>query len=188
MGPGLFRVGFGSIGSRGGGVDCSTQPPQIPILEVSEQNLFYQKNFYSYLPPEICRPSAPLMSQPIMAGEACLFFVFRKWMNFRLHASFLQVFTFYVTPSHRTITGWPICIWTILWGCLEVTGVGNFWFLSPLVLSKWEDLAFSVCLLFEESVFIFQFSNNKMHNYVLFAIIVHLTFKNWKTNAFPQKV
>ena len=33
--------------------------------------------------------------------------------------------------------------------------------------------AFSVCKLFEESVFIFQFLNNKMHSYVLFDIIVH---------------
>ena len=78
MGPRLFRVKFGSDRSRGEGVDCSTQPPQIPILEVSEQNLFYQKNFYYYLPPQIFRPSAPLMIQPIMAGEACLFFVFQK--------------------------------------------------------------------------------------------------------------
>ena len=29
------------------------------------------------------------------------------------------------------------------------------------------DLAFSVCMLFEESVFIFPFLNNKMHNYVV---------------------
>ena len=38
---------------------------------------------------------------------------------------------------------------------LEMTKVGNIWFLSPLVLSKWEDLAFSVSILFEECVFIF---------------------------------
>ena len=44
--------------------------------------------------------------------------------------------------------------------------VGNFWFLYPLVLSKWEDLAFSVSRLFEKSVFILQFFNDKMHNYV----------------------
>ena len=69
-------------------------PPQIPILKVSERNLFYQKNFYFYLPPQIFRPSTPLMIQPIMAGEACLFFVFQKWMNFRLHASFSPRFYF----------------------------------------------------------------------------------------------
>ena len=50
--------------------------------------------------------------------------------------------------------------------------VGNFWFLYPLVLSNWEDLAFSVCIIFEESVFIFQFLNDKMHNYVLFNAFV----------------
>ena len=44
--------------------------------------------------------------------------------------------------------------------------VGNIWYLSPLVLSKWEDLAFSVSRLFEKSVFILQFFNDKMHNYV----------------------
>ena len=44
--------------------------------------------------------------------------------------------------------------------------VGNIWFLSPLVLSKWEELAFSVCMLFEESVFICQLLNDKMHKYV----------------------
>ena len=76
MGPRLFRVEFGSVGTRGKGLISPS--PQIPILKVSEQNLFYQKNFYSYLPPEIFRPSAPLMIQPIMAGEACLFFVFQK--------------------------------------------------------------------------------------------------------------
>ena len=47
-----------------------------------------------------------------------------------------------------------------------MTRVGNFWFLYPLVLSKWEDLAFSVSRLFEKSVFILQFFNDKMHNYV----------------------
>ena len=60
------------------------------------------------------------------------------------------------------------------------TRVGNIWFLSPLVLSKWEDLAFSVCMLFEESVFIFQFLNNKMHNYVLFNTFVHFIIQKLK--------
>ena len=35
-------------------------------------------------------------------------------------------------------------------------------------------------MLFEESVFIFQFLNNKIHNYVLFAIIVHFIIQKWK--------
>ena len=61
-----------------------------------------------------------------------------------------------------------------------VTWVGNIWFLNPLVLSKWEDLAFSVCMLFEESVFIFQFLNNKMHNYVLFNTFVHFIIQKLK--------
>ena len=58
--------------------------------------------------------------------------------------------------------------------------MGNIWFLSPLVLSKWEDLAFSVCMLFEASVFIFQFLNNKMHNYALFNIFVHFIIQKLK--------
>lgn len=45
MGPRLFRVEFGSDGSRGKG-SIALPNPQVPILEVSEQNLFYQKNFY----------------------------------------------------------------------------------------------------------------------------------------------
>ena len=63
---------------------------------------------------------------------------------------------------------------------LELTKVGNIWFLSPLVLSKWEDLAFSVCMLFEESVFIFQFLNDKMHNYVKQNIIINFIIQKLK--------
>ena len=77
-------------------------------------------------------------------------------------------------------TGCPICIWTTLLGCLEVTGVGNIWVFSPLVLSKWEDLAFSVCIIFEKSVFIFQFLKGKMHNYVLFNTFVHFIIQKLK--------
>ena len=59
--------------------------------------------------------------------------------------------------------------------------MGNICFLSPLVLSKWEDLAFSVCMLFEESVFIFQFLNNKIYNNVLFDNLLSDLFfsPNW---------
>ena len=34
-----------------------------------------------------------------------------------------------------------------------------------------------VIILFEEIVFFFQFFNDKIHNYVLFAIIVHFNIK-----------
>ena len=44
----------------------------------------------------------------------------------------------------------------------------NIWFLSPLVLSKQENLA----LLFEKSVSIFQFLNDKIDKYVLFDIYI----------------
>ena len=68
--------------------------------------------------------------------------------------------------------------------------VGNFWFLYPLVLSKWEDLAFSVCIIFEESVIIFQFLNDKMPNYVLFNAFVRfiiLKLKNKHTFLKTEK-
>ena len=58
------------------------------------------------------------------------------------------------------------------------TRMGNIWYLSPLVLSKWEDLAFSVSRLFEKSVFILQFLNDKMHNYVKQNITKNLKIKN----------
>ena len=43
-----------------------------------------------------------------------------------------------------------------------------------------ENLAFSVCILFEENVFIFQFLNDKIHSYVLFDIIVHFIIQKLK--------
>ena len=57
---------------------------------------------------------------------------------------------------------------------------GSIWFLNPLVLSKWEDLAFSVCMLFEESVFIFQVLNNKTHKCIEQNIIVHFIIQKLK--------
>ena len=63
---------------------------------------------------------------------------------------------------------------------LEEPRVGNFWFLYPLVLSNWEDLAFSVCIIFEESVFIFQFLNDKMHKCIKQNIIVHFIIQKLK--------
>ena len=43
--------------------------------------------------------------------------------------------------------------------------------------SRREDLVF---ILFEEIVFFFQFFNDKIHNYVLFAIIVHFNIQKLK--------
>ena len=37
-------------------------------------------------------------------------------------------------------------------------------------------------MLFEESVFIFQFLNDKMHNYVLFNSFVHLIIQKLENN------
>ena len=44
--------------------------------------------------------------------------------------------------------------------------VRNIWFFSPLILSKWELLSFLCLYIFEKSVLIFQFFNDKMHNYL----------------------
>ena len=68
---------------------------------------------------------------------------------------------------------------------LKLTKVGNFWFLYPLVLSKWEDLAFSVSRLLEKSVFILQFLNDKMHNYVKQNITKNFNIK--KLNKFSLR-
>ena len=40
--------------------------------------------------------------------------------------------------------------------------------------------AFSVCILFEENVFIFQVLNDKIHSYVVFDIIVHFIIQKLK--------
>ena len=40
--------------------------------------------------------------------------------------------------------------------------------------------AFSVCILFEENVFLFQFLNDEMHDYVKKNIIVHFIIQKLK--------
>ena len=47
--------------------------------------------------------------------------------------------------------------------------------------SRQENLAFSVCILFKECVFIFQYLNDKMHNYVKQNIIVHFIIQKLKS-------
>ena len=55
-----------------------------------------------------------------------------------------------------------------------VAKVGNIGFsLSSRSVKMRDSSAFSVCIFFEESVFIFQFLNDKMHNYVKQNIIHH---------------
>ena len=71
---------------------------------------------------------------------------------------------------------------------LKVTKVGNFWFLYPLVLSKREDLAFSVSRLFEKKVFILQFLNDKMHNFVKQNIIVQFIIQKLKNKHTSFKI
>ena len=63
----------------------------------------------------------------------------------------------------------------------------NIWFLSRLVLSKRENLAFSVCILFEESVFIFQILNDKMDNYVKQNITVNFIIQTLKAKFSRQE-
>ena len=91
---------------------------------------------------------------------------------------------------HKQTSNFPwssnlISAWASKWSTFNPVGwlytrVGNIWFFSPLFLSKWEDLAFSVCMLFLESVFIFQFLNNEMQNYVLFNTFVHFFIQKLK--------
>ena len=64
----------------------------------------------------------------------------------------------------------------------------NIWFLSPLILSKQENLALLSLYTFEESVFIFQFLNDKIYNYILFDLIVNFIIQNLEKKHFPQKV
>ena len=58
-----------------------------------------------------------------------------------------------------------------------VLGAKYLVFLSSRSVKMRDSSAFSVCILFEESVFIFQFLNNKMHNYALFDVIVHFVIQ-----------
>ena len=64
------------------------------------------------------------------------------------------------------------------------TKVGNIWFLSPLVLSKWEDLAFSVyikvCLFFNFWMLKCSIMANKTQLWIL-------SLKNWKKHNFLKK-
>ena len=50
------------------------------------------------------------------------------------------------------------------------------------------NLALLVWILFEESVFIFQFLNDKIHRYVLFDIIVHFIIQKLKNKLTFLKI
>ena len=45
---------------------------------------------------------------------------------------------------------------------------------------KLSEIIISACILFEESVFIFQFLNDEIHSYVLFDIIVNFIIQKLK--------
>ena len=63
----------------------------------------------------------------------------------------------------------------------------NIWFLSPLILSKQENLALLSLYTFEESVFIFQFLNDKIYNYILFDLIVNFIIQNLEKKPLSSK-
>ena len=53
-------------------------------------------------------------------------------------------------------------------------------FLSSRSVKMRDSSAFSVCIFFEESVFIFKFLNDEMHNYVKQSIIMHFIIQKLK--------
>ena len=110
--------------------------------------------------------------------------IYKRWNSLISKLSLIgnqSVNTFWRFPGSKTnatVARFPPLV--ILFETIQSTRVGNIWFLSPLVLSKWEDLAFSVCRLFGESVFILQFLDDKIYNHVLFDIIVHFIIQKLK--------
>ena len=67
----------------------------------------------------------------------------------------------------------------------EASGGKYLVFLSSRSVQMRDSSAFSVCIFFEESMLIFQFLNDEMHNYVKQSITVN--FINEKETHFPQK-
>ena len=62
------------------------------------------------------------------------------------------------------------------------------WGAKYLVFVKTRELSFcSVCILYEESVFIFQFLNDKIHNHVKQNIIVNSIFEWWNLQLCKNK-
>ena len=64
--------------------------------------------------------------------------------------------------------------------------MGNICFFSPLVLSNEGILSFLSFILFEESVFIFQFLNDKMHRKQ--NMTVNFIIQKLKINTFSSKI
>ena len=67
----------------------------------------------------------------------------------------------------------------------EASGGKYLVFLSSRSVQMRDSSAFSVCTFIEESVFIFQFLNDK--NAQLCQTKHNSSFKNWKLNTFPSK-
>ena len=93
------------------------------------------------------------------------------------HPCVILLVIFFLRQSYASIS-FPLC--SCFSKLQQVSKVQNIWFLSPLVQSKWENLAFSVSILFEESVLIFQFLSDKMHNYVKQNITVNFIIQKLK--------
>ena len=64
------------------------------------------------------------------------------------------------------------CLTYLVWVGSSIYGGKFLVFLSSRFVKLRDSSAFSVCIFFEENVFIFQFLNDEIHSYVLFDIIV----------------
>ena len=82
------------------------------------------------------------------AGQATLLqFCDKLWLvllwSWFIHTLILHTHKSILIPSNTTVKANDKAD---LYQTRESIRVGNIWLLSPLVLSKWEDLAFSVCI------------------------------------------
>ena len=72
------------------------------------------------------------------------------------------------------------CLTYLVWVGSSIYGGKFLVFLSSRFVKLRDSSAFSVCIFFEENVFIFQFLNDKMHCYVKHNITVNFIIQKFK--------